>query len=156
MYNQELVTNWSMLVGGDPRDLAPSESDEAERSSLNPTAVGDALDDFLKVGNFANKRQQLAAAQHPSLLAIRAFGLTNDLAEVATTPNARDFAGRIDPMAWGELPDSCLGLLFSLQGDVVSTGSPLAAVIAPNRRLPRSIGEYLWRCGALHEDQIEA
>jgi hypothetical protein len=156
MYNQELVTNWSMLVGGDPVDLLASESDEAVRSSLNSTAVVDALDDFLKVGNFANKRKQLAAAQHPSLLAIRAFGLTTNLAEVATTPRARDFAGRIDPMAWDELPDSCLGLLFSLQGDIVNMGSPLAAVISPNRQLPRSIGEYLRRCGALHEDQIEA
>jgi hypothetical protein len=59
-------------------------------------------------------------------------------------------------MAWEELPDSCLGLLFSLQGDIVSPGSALAAIISPNRQLPNSIGEYLRRCGALHEDQVEA
>jgi len=35
-YNQELVTNWSMLVGGDPLDLLPPETDEAVRCPSTP------------------------------------------------------------------------------------------------------------------------
>jgi len=150
MYQQQLVDQWDALVSGKAIEMFDSAS-TPEDISLSPNAIVDALDDYFKLGNFALKRQQLAAARNPSLIAIRAFGLTANLAEIATTPGAREFAARMDPAVWGELPDSCLGFLFSLQGDAPSPASPMATVFAPGRRPDERVTAYLQRCGALHK-----
>lgn len=150
MYQRQLVDQWDALVSGKAIEVFDSAS-TPEDISLSPNAIVDALDDYFKLGNFAFKRQQLAAARNPSLIAIRAFGLTANLAEIATTPGAREFAARMDPAVWGELPDSCLGFLFSLQGDAPSPASPIAAVFAPGRRPDERLTAYLQRCGALHK-----
>jgi len=121
-----------------------------ERITLSPTAVVDELNDYFKLGDFAFKRKQLAAARNPSLIAIRAYGLTGNLAEIATTPRARQLAAKMDHAVWDELSGSCLGFLFSLQGDAPSVASPLAAVLAPGRTPTARVAAYFRRCGAMH------
>lgn len=147
MYQSQLVEAWDALVTGSGFPIVTLEP-----AITSSNAVVEALDDYLKVGNFPDKRQQLAAAKHPSLLAIRGYGLKPNIAEVLTTPKARDFASTIDPAAWSELPSSCLGLLYCLQADALSLTSPMAAVIPIDRQPSERITAYLKRCGALHAD----
>lgn len=101
-------------------ESAPEARGPAVRDiSIDPDAFVKALASILTNSNFTPKAKQLSAGGLPTILAVRAYGLTERLEEVVTIPHVMELARRLGDQAWSCLPSQGQGILVSLLGDVL-------------------------------------
>jgi hypothetical protein len=153
-YERSVVTPWRELVG----TSRPAQAWEPTRENLrnmfiNPAAVPAALSNILTNGNFPEqKARQLTSGDVPTLLAIRAYSLTNRLENLLTIRSAETLAKEITAEAWACLPEQCAGLLLCFTSDIVSIlggGGPVFFLPAPNRTFDNNLMSYLRNIGAM-------
>ena len=157
-YEQEIAEPWGYLVRGgkEPRP----EQDGVVDMSIALDAAVLAVSNILTDSNFQEqKAKQLGQGPLPTLLMIRAYGLTSRFEELVTVPTATVLAERIPNDAWACLPERCQGLLLAFLGDVVQDvvrrQSPMMFVPASGRPIEQGLWEFLTATGALTKGLLD-
>jgi hypothetical protein len=161
-YRDSVQQPWQSLISGDPlriEDVEPAPGRVVD-ISMAPDAVGQALSRVLTDSNFQDqKARQLAAGDLPTLLMIRAYGLTRRFEELITAESSLALAGEIGAEAWARLPDQCNGILVAFLGDVlqdvVRRASPVAFVPSPRATISDAVWACLSDAGTLSKDLLE-
>jgi hypothetical protein len=127
--------------------------------SMDPAAVVKALRSFVALGEIRSKLNQLAGGEAPSILAIRAYGLTERFEDLVTTPHAMDLRGFLGDDTWARLPARCKGIFLAFLGDIIDPGRrrpPVMFIPAPNRPLTAELWQYFQSIDVLTNDVLRS
>lgn len=157
-YEQTVADPWRALVRGDDPPLTASPPSDFVDLTMDREATSKALARVLTTTNFKKQKyEQLSATEAPTILAVRGYGMTRSLHELATVAPPLELARQMGEEAWECLPEQCVGILLCMLGDVLKTNSPPVAFIpAPGKTLSRELLEFFDATNTLSDDVRQA